>query len=217
MRKPVLDKVKPIRDMPEPTTKRALSSFIGALNFFRAYLSNFAHHGSVLTDLTKAHVKNKIVFTDVEREAFNTLKQKLCEATALFSPDYSAPFIIHADSSQYAVGASLTQLDEHTDCLKPIAFTSKKLSETERRWSVSELEAYSVIHALKAFDYFVYGSEIKLYSDNSPLHCIGQSASVSPKLSRWALSLNKYKISVEHIAGSQNVVADMLSRSVAAE
>ena len=34
LRKPLLDKVKAIRDIPEPATKRALRSFIGALNFF---------------------------------------------------------------------------------------------------------------------------------------------------------------------------------------
>jgi hypothetical protein len=213
-RLPLQDKLQAIRDIPEPKTKKALRSFLGLISFYREYVYGFAHYAVPLTDMTKNNVKNKIQFTDRERVAFNTLKQLLCNATALQTPDYDKEFIIHTDASDYAVAACLSQFNSDNSALRPIAFASKKLSDTQRRWSASERECFATIFALQSWDVIIYGCKIILYTDSSPLSFIASSVTSSSKLCRWSLILQRYLIDVQHVSGVNNLAADCLSRSL---
>ena len=60
-------------------------------------------------------------------------------------PDYSLPFDIYTDASSCQLGAVITQRGRH------IAFFSRKLSETQRKYSVTELELLSIVETLKEF------------------------------------------------------------------
>src|SRR5271155_4660013 len=95
---------------------------------------------------------------------------------------------------------------------RPIAFASSKISDVQTRWSTIEKETHAVIFALRKFDVLVFGRRIALYTDHNPLQYLVSCAPKSAKLSRWALSLSRYDISVKHIAGKDNVAADCLSR-----
>jgi hypothetical protein len=211
-REPLSDKVKALREIPEPTTKRALRSFLGAMNFLRAYIPKFSEVSVPLTDLTKAHVKHKICFNDVERAAFNRIKQKLGDAVALHAPDYSKKFYIHTDASDVAIGAMLSQENDDGLTLRPIAFASRKFTDCERRWCVLEREAYGVLFSLREWEHITWGYPIILLSDSNPLQWIARSATTSPKLTRWALALQKHYVTVQFIKGSANKFADLLSR-----
>jgi hypothetical protein len=211
-RTPLADKVKVLRDIPEPTTKKALRSFLGAMNFLRAYIPKFSEVSVPLTNLTKAHVKHKICFNDIERAAFNRIKQKLGDAVALHAPDFSKPFYIHTDASEVAVGAMLSQQNDDGITLKPIAFASRKFTECERRWSTVEREAYAVLFSLREWEHITWGYPIILLSDNDPLQWIARSAATSPKLTRWAFALQRHNVSLQYIKGSSNGFADLLSR-----
>ena len=206
-------KVDAIQKIPEPHTKKLLRSFLGMCNFFRVYVPNYSRVVLPLTELTKNIGHKVIKFNDVQRHAFQTLKQKLCEATVLYAPKSSKPFIIRSDSSDYAVGASLSQVDD-SGLERPIAFASAKLSDVQRRWSTIEREAYGILFALKKFEYIIFGRKIELYTDHNPLQYLTASAPNSPKLTRWLLSLARFDITVRHIKGRDNVIADCLSRNI---
>ena len=207
----VQSKIDAIMAIPEPQTKKLLRSFLGMCNFYRAYVPNYSAVAVELTNLTSTKCSNKIVFNDAQRAAFEKLKQCLCTATTLYAPDCTKPYIIRSDSSDYGVGATLSQIGndgiEH-----PIAFASAKLNDTMRRYSVLEREAYAVLFALKKFDTMVYGCKIILYTDHNPLQYLAINAPKSAKLTRWSLSLTRYDITVRHINGKENHAADYLSR-----
>ena len=179
--------------------------------FYRVYIPHYAEIALPLTELTKNKQANKIKFDDTQRAAFQNLKTQLCKCTALYSPQLNKPFIVRTDASDSAIGASLSQLDEYGN-ERPIAFASCKLNDTQKRWSTIEREAYAVIYALKKFDVWIYGSHIDLYTDHNPLQYLISCVPQSSKLTRWALSLTRYDISVYHIHGKDNVTADCLSR-----
>jgi hypothetical protein len=211
-RTPIFDKIEAIRQIPEPTTKKMLRSFLGSCNFYRGYIPHFADTAFPLTELTKAATKNKIKFNEEQREAFEMLKIKLGEATTLVTPDITRPFVLHTDSSDYAVGGVLSQYHPETNTLFPIAFVSSKLSPTQRNYSTIEKESYAVIYALDKLDHLLHNAEILLYVDHNPLKYITMCAPSSPKLTRWSLSLARYKIITHHVKGKDNHVADFLSR-----
>jgi hypothetical protein len=211
-RAPLLEKVRAILDIPEPQTKKMLRSFLGTCNYYRCYIPHFSNIAFPLTELTKTAVKTKIRFDETQKEAFETLKKKLGEATALYSPDTTKPMLLHTDSSDYAIGAVLSQQTADMSAIYPIAFSSAKLTQTQRNYSVIERESYAVIHALNKFDHLIHNTDIVLYVDHNPLTYITQCAPSSPKLMRWALSLTRYRIKIHHLGGKNNIVADYLSR-----
>ena len=95
-----------------------------------------------------------------------------------------------------------------------MAFASKKLTETQQRWSTIEKEAYAALWSLNRFKQWIFGKEITLYSDHNPITYLTEAAPKSSKLMRWALALQEFKLTFKYRAGNTNVVADCLSRNV---
>ena len=206
-------KVEAIQVIPEPHNKKLLRSFLGMCAFYRGHIKNFSEIALPLTEMTKGRQSSNFIFNDEQRAAFQLLKDSLCKSATLYSPVPNKQFIIRTDASDVAVGGTVSQEDDE-DIERPIAFASAKLSEVQRRWSTVEREAYAIIFALQRFDVIVFGSPILLYCDHSPLQYITQCFPKSAKLSRWALSLTRYNITVCHVSGKMNLVADCLSRCV---
>jgi len=206
-------KVAAIMNIPECTTKTLLRSFLGMCNFYRSYISNYSDIALPLTELTKASYSKAVKFNDVQRNAFQTLKAKLCESTTLYAPVSTRPYIIRCDASDYAIGSSLSQLDENGR-ERPIAFSSNKLNDVQKRWATIERESYACVTALAKYDYLVYGRDITLHSDHNPLHYLTSSVAKSSKLIRWSLSLARYNLTIVHIKGIDNVTSDCLSRCI---
>jgi Reverse transcriptase (RNA-dependent DNA polymerase)/RNase H-like domain found in reverse transcriptase len=209
---PVHDKVEAIANIPEPTTKKQLRSFLGSCNFYRNYVPTFSDTAYPLTELTKNNASNKIIFNDNQRTAFTELKRKLCDTITLEAPNSNLPYVIHTDCSAVALGATISQLNEMDQTLKPIAFISAKLTPAQKNYSTIERESYAIIYTLNKYDYLLFHHKIILYSDHNPLTYITHCAPSSPRLTRWSLSLSRYDIEVIHISGTQNIFADYLSR-----
>ncbi len=77
------------------------------------------------------------------------MKGILVKARVLKLLDFEKDFEIHFDASDFAIGGVLVQEG------RPVAFESKKLSETERRWLTHEKEMWVVIHCLKTWGHYI--------------------------------------------------------------
>ncbi|GFV13743.1 retrovirus-related Pol polyprotein from transposon 17.6 [Trichonephila clavipes] len=180
-------KVESIKNISVPTTKKEIRSFLGLTSYYREYIPNFASLVLPLTELTKNRVPNIIPWNEVAEQAFTKLKAQLVKAPSLYTPDLSKPYQLYTDASATAIGACLSQNDEKGK-ENPIAFFSKKLTETQTRWATIEREAYAVIEALKRFDSWIFGAEIEVISDHNPLTYLTLTTPQSAKLTRWALA-----------------------------
>jgi hypothetical protein len=135
-------KVKAILDWDPPTSVPALRSFLGLASYYRKFTKNFAKIGAPLTNLLKMSAVT-YDWDEACDEAFETLKGILVKAPVLKLPDFDKDFEIHSDASDFAIGGVIVQDG------RSVAFESKKLSETERRWPTHEKEMFAVIHCLK--------------------------------------------------------------------
>ncbi|GFY16915.1 retrovirus-related Pol polyprotein from transposon opus [Trichonephila clavipes] len=163
-----------------------------------------------LTQLTKNRVPNKIPWNEAAEQAFTKLKAQLVKAPALYTPNLSKSYQLYTDASTTAIGACFSQNDEKGK-ENPIAFFSKKLTETQTRWAMIEREAYAVIEALKRFDNWIV-AEIELISHHNPLTYLTLTTPQSAKLTRWALTLQRYNIAISYRKGVKHGNADALSR-----
>ena len=129
----------------------------------------------------------------------------------LYVFDVGKPFNLYCDSSDFAVGAVLTQMDDK-GIERPVSFISQKLTDTQRRWATVEKEAYAIVWALNKLKEIIIGSKVHIFTDHNPLTYLTESMSKSAKLVRWALALQTFDVEVHYKKGRLNVVADCLSR-----
>ena len=141
-----------------------------------------------LTDLTKK--ESKFRWTINHQVAFETLKHKITEAPVLAPPNLSLPFRLTTDASEVGVGAVLTQIDNQ-GIERPVAFYSRKLNPTERRYSATDREALAVVLSCRNFHHFLWGTEFQVYTDHQPLTNVFKRKTRSPRMSRWMLEIRE--------------------------
>jgi len=204
-----------LAQMKPPGTKKELRKLLGAFGYYREYIPHYADISKPLTDLTQKTVPSNITSRwSVDCQlSFDRLRSELVSSHVLRIPIVGKPFTLHTDASGKAVGATLGQVDG-SGVEQPLAFASQKLTDTQAAWATIEKEAYAVIWALNRFRNLIFGSLVSVYCDHNPLQYIRQCAPKSARLLRWALALQEFNIEFHYKKGSQNVVADWLSRQI---
>ncbi|XP_062585038.1 uncharacterized protein LOC134246689 [Saccostrea cucullata] len=208
--KPMMSKVESIQNFPIPTTKKKVKSFLGMIGFYRKFIPNFATLALPLTDLTSKKTPSKIKWTSELDHSFQELKGKLLSEPVLRSPDFSRSFILRTDASAFGAGAVLEQ--EFEDGKHPICFLSKKFSPAERNYAVVEKECFAIVWAVQSLRVYLEGKPFKIETDHAPLQWLQRSKLSNQRLLRWSLLLQEFVFSIRYIRGTQNTVADSLSR-----
>ena len=114
------------------------------------------------------------------------------------------------------IGAILLQKDNDTGVLHPVCYYSAKLKPYQRNYSTIELEALSLVMALRKFEVYLHQHPhpIKVFTDHNPITFIKKMAHKNQRILRWALEIQRFNLSLEHIKGKNNVLADPLSRDI---
>jgi hypothetical protein len=209
--RPEKKKVEKILAIPTPTTKKQVRSLLGLLGFYRRYVPNFATLTAPISDLTKDSKSRSVAWTPVCEEALRQIKRVFSSAPILQLPKLDEPFVLQTDASATGVGAVLLQESEGT--LHPVSFASRKLLDRETRYSTIERECLAIVWSVCKFSKFLWGVQFVLQTDHRPLTYLQTSRFKNSRIMRWSLSLQEYRFTVEPLPGSQNVMADLLSRA----
>ena len=208
---PVTAKVEDMKRFPPPANQRAVRRFLGMVGYYRKFCPNFATVAAPITALLrKGH---KFQWTQDCMDAFQLLKTMLCSSPVLAAPNFDKPFKLAVDASAVGSGAVLFQEDDQ-GFDHPVSFASKKFNRHQCNYSTVEKEALGLIQALKHFEIYVKMAlhQVMVYTDHNPLTFIHRMKETNQRVLRWSLMLQEYPISIQHIAGKNNVVADSLSR-----
>ena len=129
----------------------------------------------------------KFDWTPIHHKTFLHLKESITQAPILHYPDPNKRYIVHTNASDDACGVQLSQ--EHDGTEFPIAFLSHTFSETQRKWSTTEWEAYGVYYAITKLNYYLQGVDIIVRNDHKPLTEVLNCKNANNKVNRWDLSL----------------------------
>src|ERR1043166_5761634 len=161
-------KIKKIKNYPRPTTITELKGFLGLASYYRRFIKDFSKITKPLNDLmkgidyekeTKQKIQNKKInitkeWEEEQEKSFQILKERLCTTPILAYPDFGKEFILYTDASGYALGAVLSQIGKGGK-EQVIYYASKTLTDTERKYSTTELECYAVVWAVEKFQYYL--------------------------------------------------------------
>ncbi|KAD3067053.1 hypothetical protein E3N88_34933 [Mikania micrantha] len=197
-------KIEAIKNWDVPTTPTEIRSFLGLAGYYRRFISNFSKIALPLTKLTQK--SEPFVWTQKQEEAFQTLKQRLCNAPILTLPEGSDDFVVYCDASHQGLGCVLMQRD------KVIAYASRQLKIHEKNYTTHDLELGAVVFALKIWRHYLYGTKCTIFTDHKSLQHIFDQKELNMRQRRWVELLNDYDCVIKHHPGKANVVADALSR-----
>ncbi|GJT96223.1 gag-pol polyprotein [Tanacetum coccineum] len=143
-------------------------------------------------------------------QVFDTLKCEMTQAPVMIKPDWSLPFKIMCDASDYAVGAVLGQrIDKH---FKPIHYASKTMNEAQENYTTTKKELLVVVFAFDKFRQYLVLSKTIVFTDHSTLRYLFTKQDAKPRLIRWILLLQEFNIEIHDKKGAKNLAAGHLSR-----
>ena len=209
--KPDPCKIRDLQEMATPTDKAELQHFLGFATYLSRFVPNFSSKTAVLRELLQ---KDSIfVWEAHHNKAFEDIKTALTECTLLQYYDPHKPVFIHTDASLKGLGAAILQRDENMH-LRPVEYTSKSLTATEQRYSCIERELLAIVFAVHRFHTYLYGRSFNVVTDHKPLVSILDKplTAAPPRLQRMLTKLQGYQINISYQKGSDNSLADGLSR-----
>ena len=203
------EKKAKVLDFPIPDTTKQLRGFLGLVNYFRDHVRGYQSTCAPLHKLTTQKGR-RLQWTEEAEQAFLKIKDDISNLQMLFFIDESAPVFLHTDACKYGLGAYLFQIIEGVE--RPISFFSRSLKGAELNWSTIEQECFGIVCAVREFDHLLRGRHFTIRTDHANLVLMNMSQ--AKKVIRWKMELMEYDFSIEHIAGVNNVVADVISRCV---
>jgi len=137
---------------------------------------------------------------------FQTLKTTMCTTLVLALPDFTKTFVLECDASGKGISAILMQEG------RPLAFTSRKLSERNLGKPLYEKEMLAILHAIDLWHPYLLGQRFQIKTNHQSLKYFLEQHISSPEQQKWVTKLFGYDYEIIYKKGKDNVVADALSR-----
>ncbi|GJS36159.1 reverse transcriptase domain-containing protein [Tanacetum coccineum] len=188
----IKQKIKVISKLPYPTNVKAIRSFLGHAGFYKRFIKDFLQIAYPVTQLL---VKDApFNFSEECIQAFDTLKRELTQTPIMIKLDWSLPFKIMYDASDYAVGAILgKRVDKH---FKPIHYASKTMNEAQEDYTTTEKELLAIVFAFDKFRQYMVLSKTIVFTDHSALRYLFTKQDAKPRLIQWILLLQEFDIEI---------------------
>nr|GEY68896.1 putative reverse transcriptase domain-containing protein [Tanacetum cinerariifolium] len=145
-------------------------------------------------------------WADEQENAFQTLKDMLCDASILALPEGADDFVVYYDASNQGFGCVLMQRN------KVIAYASRQLKIHKKNYTTHDLELGAVVFALKMWRHYLYETKSVIYTDHKSLQHIFDQKELNMNQRRWIELFSDYDCEIRYHPDKAKVVADALSR-----
>ena len=150
--RPDPDRFQPLLDLPPPNNTIFLKRMLGLFAYYAKWVTNYSDKIVRLKSVTSFPLSFEPV------KDFESLKQDIANAS-LQAIDENAPFVVECDASDVAISATLNQAG------RPVAFMSRTLHGSERRYPAVEKEATAIVEAIPKWERLLARQHVTLITD----------------------------------------------------
>ncbi|MBW0527704.1 hypothetical protein O181_067419 [Austropuccinia psidii MF-1] len=171
-----------------------MQSFLGFASYYRNHIRNFSHITGSLYKLCSEDVVFEI--TKESRDAYDSIKNELTNATVLILPDFVIPFKLYIDAAcSQGLGTALHQRQivdgEPREGL--ICYISRQLKDSEARYGATQTECLCLVWALEKLHYYLEGAVFEVYIDCTALKSLLNMKTTNRHMLRWKIAIQEYR------------------------
>ena len=198
-------------DFPRPKSVKETRSFYGLANWFRRHIPRFSEVMNPIQELLRKDRATTFEWGPDQEKAFIKIKEILTNPPVLILPDYTKTFYLCTDASEKAISAILCQKGEN-GALNAVSYACRSLRDSELRSAIHNKECLAVLYGLQCFDGYLRDKPFIIRTDSRAITFINKNEIMSSKLARWAVTIQSYPYTLEHVPAEQNGGPDSLSR-----
>ena len=156
----------------------------------------------------------KFTWNNAAEESLQRIKKELCEAPVLGMPTKKGMYVLDTDASVVAISGILHQEQEWNGktVLRPIAYGSKLLSDTEMKYGSPKAELFAVVTFVEKFRAYLGSEPFRLRVDNRALSWLKTYSMDQSYIGRWIVRLDGYNMIIEHRTRGKHQKADSLRK-----
>ena len=199
---------------PRTDTRGAqLMSFLGFANYYRDFIKGYADKVYPMQKLMRNKEKKFKRSNEAQTAFENIIKRELCKAPVLGMPTEKGMYVLDTDASVVAISGILHQEQEWNGrtVLRPIAYGSKVLSDTEMKYGAPKAEMFAVVTFVEKYRAYLGSAPFMLRVDNSALSWLKTYSMDQSYIGRWIVRLDGYHMIIEHTMRDKHQNADSLS------
>ena len=211
--RPDPDAVEAVLIWKSPKTEHQLMSFLGFANYYREFIKGYADKVYPMQQLMRqkgqeVHVEQR------SRRIIPEKKKELCEEPVLGMPTEKGMYVLDTDASVVAISGILHQEQDWNGktVLRPIAYGSKVLSDTEMKYGAPKAEMFAVVTFVEKHRAYLGSEPFKLRVDNRALSWLKTYSMDQSYIGRWIVRLDGYNMIIEHRTRDKHQNADSLSK-----
>ena len=208
--KPSPDKVRAVK---EPENKEAVSSSLGMAGYLDNFIKTYAAIAVPLYQLTRK--ETKFAWGKQENEAFRKIQGNISSEKTMAFFDSSKPIILRTEAS-FNEGLSAALLQKTDSGIQPVHFISRRMTETEKRYSQTEKDALAIKWAKEGLRIYLLGApRFRIVTAHKPLIPLFNKvkAKVPPRIERWIMEMQDVDYELVYEPGKDEIdPLDFLSR-----
>ena len=210
--KPLRSRLEAVQKLKPPTNHKGCRSFAGVVNFVGIFCPELQKLLKPIYELTKKG--RPYIWGDEQQKAFNEIKSRLLKPPVLSMPDKRGRFLLSSDTSKYATGSALYQVQNGRP--KLIAYASKRMPKATRNYSITELEMCGLAINIASFAYLLKRVDFDAMVDHMAIIHIMKSKlePAANRIRRLLKVLSSYSFNLYYIKGKDMILSDFLSRQI---
>ena len=208
--RPLRSRMEAIQKLEPPTTIKGCQSFAGMVIFVSLFCPELQKLLKPIYDLTRKG--RQFIWGNEQQQAFDEVKHRLQRPPVLHLPDRHGCFQLYSDTSKFATGSALYQIQNGQPRL--IAYASKRMPEAAKNYSITELEMCGLAMNIATFSHLLRKVDFDAIVDHLAItHIMRSNAEpATTRIKRLLELLSPYSFNLYYIKGKDMVLSDFLSR-----
>ena len=203
--KPIRSRLEAIEKLQPPTTTKGCRSFAEMVNFLSMFCPELQKLLKPIYDLTR---KGRcFIWGEEHKNAFEEIKCRLIKLPVLHTPNSTGRFHLYSDTSKFAMGSTLYQIQNGKP--KLIAYASRRQPEATRNYSITELQLCGLTIKIASFSDLLKRVDFDAIADHLALiHIIKSKAeSATTRIKSLLKGISCYSFNLYYIKGKDMLLS----------